>query len=314
MENRLGITDSVELAKVEDRISKLKASELFETGELYTFEVGTFYGLAQIHKALFDEIYDFAGKIREVDYLEQELNLIENMPQTNFDEIFEKFVKITIAQPFMQGNERSLCIWFDLILWKEIKKVIDWNKIDKSDYLLAMEKYESNDLEIKNIFRNALTEDFNNREFFIKDDYTYEAEIREKILNMSIDDLEDIVRNRKNSCYWKIYLLAVEELKNRTSDKYVQKLNSTKNMKRGYGIALIAILILLPIPAFLVLIKYLSSISNSGEYWPLTLVFGSVLFIPAIAFFGFFALLVMLCLAFIGTTMMIKTRKNNDNK
>ncbi|MDD4390515.1 MAG: Fic family protein [Eubacteriales bacterium] len=180
LENKLGIIDSAELACAEERISKTRALELFETGMLETFEVGTFEGLAKIHKYLFNEIYDFAGKIREVNiskggfrfapvmYLEAALKHIDRTPQSNFDEIIEKYVEMNAAHPFREGNGRSARIWLDMILKKEIKQVIDWSKIDKEDYLLAMERSPIKDIEIKVLLRYALTDKIDDREIYIK--------------------------------------------------------------------------------------------------------------------------------------------------
>jgi len=180
LENKLGITDSSELARIEERISKAKALELFETGLLDTFEVGSFAGLAQIHKYLFGEIYDFAGKMRDVNiakgsfrfapvmYLEAALKNISKMPQSNFDEIIEKYVEMNVAHPFREGNGRSARIWLDTILRKEIKQVVDWSKVNKEDYLLAMERSPIKDVEIKVLLRSALTDKINDRELYMK--------------------------------------------------------------------------------------------------------------------------------------------------
>jgi cell filamentation protein len=190
LENKLGITDSAELARTEEKISKQKALQLFELNLLDTFEVGTFKGLAQIHKYLFEDIYDFAGKIRKVNiakgnfrfvplmYLEAALKNIDAMPQNTFDEIIEKYVEMNIAHPFREGNGRSTRIWLDSILKKEIKQVIDWNKVDKEDYLLAMERSPIKDIEIKHILKAALTDKINDREVYMKGidaSYNYEG-------------------------------------------------------------------------------------------------------------------------------------------
>ena len=173
LENKLGITDSSELARVEEKISKSKALELFETGLLDNFEVETFEGLANIHRYLFDEIYDFAGKIRTVNiakdslrfallmYLEASLDNIAKMPQSTFDEIIEKYVEMNIAHPFREGNGRSTRIWLNAILKKELKMVVDWSKVDKEDYLLAMERSPVKDVEIKVLLKVALTDKVN---------------------------------------------------------------------------------------------------------------------------------------------------------
>ncbi|OQB15307.1 MAG: Adenosine monophosphate-protein transferase NmFic [Firmicutes bacterium ADurb.Bin193] len=180
LENKLGITDPAELARAEEKISKKKALELFETGLLDTFPVGTFEGLAMIHRYLFEEIYDFAGKIRDVNiakgnfrfapvmYLKAALDNIEKMPQSTFDEIIEKYVEMNIAHPFREGNGRSTRIWLDAILKKELKMVIDWSKVEKEDYLLAMERSPIKDVEIKVLLKAALTDKINDREVYIK--------------------------------------------------------------------------------------------------------------------------------------------------
>lgn len=180
LENKLGITDSVELARVEERISKAKALELFEKGLLDTFEVGTFAGLAQIHKYLFDEIYSFAGQLRTVNiakgnfrfapvlYLKSALDDISKMPQSTFDEIIEKYVEMNVAHPFREGNGRSTRLWLDAILKKELGQVVDWSRVDKDDYLLAMERSPIKDLEIKVLLKAALTDRINDREVYMK--------------------------------------------------------------------------------------------------------------------------------------------------
>ncbi|MBQ8824984.1 MAG: Fic family protein [Ruminococcus sp.] len=180
LKNKFNIADSSELARVEEKISKTKALELFETGLLDTFEVGTFKGLAQIHKYLFDSIYDFAGKIRTVNiakgsfrfvpvmYLETALANIEKMPQSTYDEIIEKYVEMNIAHPFREGNGRSTRIWLDAIFKKELKMVVDWSMVDKNDYLLAMERSPVKDVEIKVLLRDALTDKINDRDFYMK--------------------------------------------------------------------------------------------------------------------------------------------------
>lgn len=186
LENKLGITSSPELAEAEERISKKKALELFENGILDTLEVGKFSALKAIHKYLFDEIYDFAGEIRTVNiakgnfrfapvmYLEAALENIDKMPQSNFDEIVEKYVEMNIAHPFREGNGRSTRIWLDCIFKKELGKVVDWSKVDKEDYLLAMERSPIKDIEIKYILKNALTDEINSREVYMKGiDHSY---------------------------------------------------------------------------------------------------------------------------------------------
>ena len=190
LENKLGITDSFELAQMEERLSKTRALELFEKGLLDTFEVGTFQGLAQIHKYLFDEIYDFAGQLRTVNiakgnfrfapvlYLEAALENIGRMPQTTFDEIIEKYVEMNVAHPFREGNGRSTRLWLDAILKKELRQVIDWSRVDKEDYLLAMERSPIRDTEIKALLREALTDRINDRQMYMKGidaSYRYEG-------------------------------------------------------------------------------------------------------------------------------------------
>ncbi len=186
LKNKLGIDNSAELAREEERISKKKALELFESGMLDTLEAGKFSALKAIHKYLFDEIYDFAGEIRNVNiakgnfrfaplmYLEAALANIDRMPQSNFDEIVEKYVEMNIAHPFREGNGRSMRIWLDLIFKTELKKVVDWSKVDKEDYLLAMERSPIRDIEIKHILKSALTDEVNSREVYMKGiDYSY---------------------------------------------------------------------------------------------------------------------------------------------
>lgn len=199
LKNKLGIDNPIELAKEEERITKLKALELFETGKLNSFEVGTFNGLAQIHRYLFEEIYDFAGKIRteniskgnfrfaSVMYLEEALEKIDKMPQSNFDEIIEKYVEMNIAHPFREGNGRSTRIWLDMILKKEINRVVDWSKVSKEDYLLAMERSPIKNTEIKILLKEALTDKINDREVYVKGidaSYNYEGYNVYKIENL----------------------------------------------------------------------------------------------------------------------------------
>lgn len=186
LENKLGITDSAELAREEERISKIRAVELFETGILDRLEPGKFIALQAIHKHLFHDIYDFAGEMRRVNiakgnfrfaplmYLEAALQNIDKMPQSTFDEIVEKYVEMNIAHPFREGNGRSMRIWLDLILKKELYRVVDWSKVDKEDYLLAMERSPIRDIEIKHVLKQALIEDVNSREVFMKGiDHSY---------------------------------------------------------------------------------------------------------------------------------------------
>lgn len=186
IKNKSGITDYSKLAVEEERISKKKALELFEKNILDTFPSGKFSTLQIIHKYLFEEIYDFAGKIRTLNiakgnfrfvpiiYLESALKNIDTMPQSNFDEIIEKYIEMNVAHPFREGNGRSMRIWLDHILKTEINNVIDWSKVDKQDYLLAMERSPIKDTEIKLILKNALTDKVNDRTIFIKGiDYSY---------------------------------------------------------------------------------------------------------------------------------------------
>lgn len=179
LENKFNITNSAELAKVEEKISKTKALELFKKGLLNDLEAGTFDSLSKIHKYLFDEIYDFAGEIRNVNiakgnfrfapviYLETALKNIDKMPQSTFDEIIEKYVEMNVAHPFREGNGRSTRIWLDLILKKQLGKVVDWSSVDKEDYLLAMERSPIKDIEIKVLLKQALTDKIN-REIYMK--------------------------------------------------------------------------------------------------------------------------------------------------
>lgn len=186
LQNKLGITDSAELARAEEKLSKRKALELFESGHLDSLEAGTYQALAEIHRYLFEEIYEFAGKMREVNiaksnfrfapvmYLKAALENIEKMPQSDFDEIVEKYVEMNVAHPFREGNGRSMRIWLDHILKKEISQVIDWSAVDKDDYLLAMERSPIKDIEIKYLLRQALTDKINDREIYMKGiDHSY---------------------------------------------------------------------------------------------------------------------------------------------
>lgn len=190
LENKLGITNDIELAKEEERITKLKALELFDTNKINEFEVGTTKGLVDIHKYLFSDVYDFAGKVRDVNlakgnfrfapaiYLKEALDKIDNMPEDNFDNIIKKYIEMNIAHPFREGNGRSTRIWLDMILKKELGKVVDWSKIDKEEYLLAMERSPIKDTEINILFKNALTDKINDREVYMKGidtSYKYEG-------------------------------------------------------------------------------------------------------------------------------------------
>lgn len=180
LQNKLGLTDELELAREEERISKQKALALYDTGLLDTFPVGTFAGLAMIHKYLFEDIYEFAGQMRTVNiakgnfrfapvmYLRPALESIDWMPQSTFDEIIEKYVEMNVAHPFREGNGRSTRIWLDCILKKELHQVVDWSRVDKSDYLMAMERSPVKDLEIKVLLHKALTEQINDRQVYMK--------------------------------------------------------------------------------------------------------------------------------------------------
>ena len=199
LENKLGITDSATLARTEEKLSKEKAVKLFEYGILDNQKAGSFQALAEIHKYLFEDIYDFAGKIRTVNiakggfrfapvmYLESSLENIEKMPQNDFDSIVEKYVEMNIAHPFREGNGRPMRIWLDMMFRKELSMAVDWSRIDKEDYLLAMERSPIRDIEIKHLLKNALTADINDRELFMKgidQSYYYEG-----YNSYSIDDL-----------------------------------------------------------------------------------------------------------------------------
>lgn len=192
LENKLHITDSAQLARTEERLSKKRAAELFETGALDRLVPGTVQSLLEIHRFLFSDLYDFAGSIRTVNlakgnfrfapvmYLEAALVNIEKMPQSTFEEIVEKYVEMNIAHPFREGNGRSTRIWLDLILKKELGQVVDWSLVDKEDYLLAMERSPIRDIEIKHLLRQALTDQINDREIYMKGidtSYYYEGYI-----------------------------------------------------------------------------------------------------------------------------------------
>ncbi len=190
LENKLGITDSAELAREEEKISKKKAIELYDKNLLDGLDAGKFSSLSFIHKYLFDEIYNFAGEVRDVNiaksgfrfapvmYLDSALKNVSNMPQSTFDEIIEKYVEMNIAHPFREGNGRATRIWLDLILKSQLGKVVDWSKVSKEDYLLAMERSPIKDIEIKHILKNALTDKINDRELYMKgidNSYHYEG-------------------------------------------------------------------------------------------------------------------------------------------
>ncbi|MGN1371479.1 MAG: protein adenylyltransferase Fic [Candidatus Coprovivens sp.] len=190
LDNKLGITNEIELAHEEERITKLKALELFDTNKINEFEVGTIKGLSSIHKYLFSDIYEFAGEIRDVNiakgnfrfapsmYLKEALNKIDNMPEDTFDNIIKKYIEMNVAHPFREGNGRSTRIWLDMILKKELGKVVDWSKVDKEEYLLAMERSPIKDTEINILLKNSLTDKVNNREVYMKGidtSYKYEG-------------------------------------------------------------------------------------------------------------------------------------------
>ena len=190
LENKLNITDQAELAREEEKISKTRAKEMFVTGYLNTLEAGTFETLKKIHKYLFEEIYEFAGELRKVNiakgnfrftpiaYLEEAIKSIEKMPQSTYDEIIEKYVEMNIAHPFREGNGRSTRIWLDLILKKELNLVVDWSEVDKTDYLLAMERSPIKDVEIKELLKQSLTDKIDDREVYMKgidNSYLYEG-------------------------------------------------------------------------------------------------------------------------------------------
>ena len=186
LQNKMNITDSAELARIEEKLSKKKAVELFESGYLDKLEAGKFISLAAIHKFLFAEVYDFAGQVRDVNiakgnfrfapviYLQAALENIDKMPQNTFDEIIAKYVEMNVAHPFREGNGRSARIWLDLMLKKELNLVVDWSKVDKDGYLLAMERSPIKDLEIKHLLQEALTDKINDREIYMKGiDHSY---------------------------------------------------------------------------------------------------------------------------------------------
>ena len=180
LENKLGLSNQVALAKAEEKISKQKAKDLYDTGKINEMEIGTFKGLSDIHRYLFSDVYNFAGKIRQVNiakgnfrfapvmYLEASLDHIDSMPQNTYDDIIKKYVEMNIAHPFREGNGRSTRIWLDLMLKKEINKVVDWNLVDKEKYLSAMERSPVNDLEIRYLLLDALTDKVDDRELYLK--------------------------------------------------------------------------------------------------------------------------------------------------
>ena len=180
LNNKLNITDQIELAKTEEKISKQKARQLFDSGDINKVEIGTFAGIVFIHAYLFEDVYPFAGKIRDLNiakgdfrfvplmYLEPSLNHIDAMPQSTFDQIIEKYVEMNVAHPFREGNGRATRIWLDLMLKKEIRQVVDWNRVDKEEYLSAMQRSVVKDLEIKFLLKQALTDQIDDRALFMK--------------------------------------------------------------------------------------------------------------------------------------------------
>ena len=194
--NKLGISSQVELSRAEERLSKQKAKQLFESGDIAEMEVGSFAGLAAIHAYLFGEVYAFAGQVREVNlakgnfrfaplmYLQQSVAHISAMPQQNFEQIIEKYVEMNVAHPFREGNGRAKRIWLDLMLKKEIRQVIDWNAVDKAEYLSAMERSVVKDLEIKHLLKGALTDQINDRALYMKGidaSYYYEGYSEDRV-------------------------------------------------------------------------------------------------------------------------------------
>nr|WP_077603956.1 Fic family protein [Oceanobacillus sojae] len=190
LNNKLGVTDQAELNRMEEKISKQKVKQLFDSGNIYSIEAGTFRGLSKLHQYLFEDIYEFAGMVRDVDiakkgfrfapvmYLKRSLDYIDKMPQRSFDEIIEKYVEMNVAHPFREGNGRSTRIWLDLMLKSGIERVIDWNLTDKEDYLIAMERSPVKDFEIKHILKEALTDKVDDRKTFmngINASYYYEG-------------------------------------------------------------------------------------------------------------------------------------------
>lgn len=203
LDNRLGIDDDIELAHEEERLSKIRALELYDKGLLSTYEVGTFVGLAKIHGCLFQDIYDFAGRRRDVNiakgnfrfapamYLSAALDAIDRMPQEVFDEIVEKYVEMNVAHPFREGNGRSTRIWLDCIFRKELSVAVDWSKVDKEDYLLAMQRSPVRDLEIKHLLKDALTDKIADREVFMKGidaSYRYEGYATYSLAKLTISN------------------------------------------------------------------------------------------------------------------------------
>ncbi|WEV61065.1 Fic family protein [Streptococcaceae bacterium ESL0729] len=205
LKNKLGLTSSAELAQAEEKLTKQKAKELYDSGYIDLVEVGNFKGLSAIHKYLFEDIYDFAGKSRDVNlakgnfrfapvmYLQNSLAFIDEMPQETFDQIVEKYVEMNVAHPFREGNGRSMRIWLDLIFKKELQKVVDWSKIDKDDYLLAMERSPIRDIEIKYLLERSLVQEVDSRDIYMKgidQSYYYEGYTSYPIDSLNSDDFK----------------------------------------------------------------------------------------------------------------------------
>lgn len=188
LENKLGLTNSAELAREEERMTKLRAKELFKSGQLFEFEIGTFAGLSAIHKSLFSDIYDFAGNIRDVNiakdhfqfaprmFLKQSLQYIDTLPHGNFDEIIDKYAEMNVAHPFREGNGRAMRIWLDNMLRDKLGKIVDWNQIDKDEYLNAMKRSPISTGELKYLLLNSLTDDMSQTTFFKGVDASYHYE------------------------------------------------------------------------------------------------------------------------------------------
>ena len=205
LENKLGINNEIELAREEERITKLKALELFDTNKINEFEVGTTKGLCEIHKFLFSDIYFFAGKIREVNlskgnfrfassiYLKDVLSKIDAMNEDTFEDIIKKYVEMNVAHPFREGNGRSARIWLDMMLKTRISKVVDWSKINKEEYLLAMERSPIKDTEIKLLLKEALTDKINDRTVYMKGiDVSYKYE------GYNVYTMDELDKTREN--------------------------------------------------------------------------------------------------------------------
>ena len=230
LSNKLKIIDSVELARIEEKISKKRAIELFESGYLDSLEAGKYNSLSDIHRYLFEDIYEFAGKVRDVNiakgnfrfapvmYLDAALKNVEKMPQSTFDEIVEKYVEMNIAHPFREGNGRSTRIWLDQILKKELGKVVDWIKVDKDDYLLAMERSPIKDIEIKVILQNALTDQIDDREMFMKGvDHSYEYE------GYHSYKTEDLIKNTRNKSKKTVSKNVIEKQEEEEQDEEIER-------------------------------------------------------------------------------------------